>query len=148
MTDQLPEAQRIKVPPVMMIEVRSSTDVMQARNTARRAASLLNFSTASRAQLAGAVASLISIILNAGQQQMVHVHGVKQGVQVGLMIRCDAPWLAGSSLDNATVALKSKLGTMMDEVRVSAGNPPSIEMVLWRTPDRTLPAKPKTEPLK
>ncbi len=148
MTDQLPDAQRIKVPPVMMIEVRSSTDVVQARNTARRAASLLNFNTASRAQLAGAVASLISIILNAGQQEVVHVHGVKQGVQVGLMIRCDATWLLGGSLENATVALKTKLGTMMDEVRVATGSPPSIEMVLWRTPDRTLPTKPKTEPLK
>lgn len=143
MTDQLPDAQRIKVPPVMMIDVRSSTDIVQARNTARRAASLLNFNTASRAQLAGAVASLVSIILNAGQQQLVHVNGVKQGVQVGMMIRCDAPWLsAASSLDNAAVALKTKLGPMMDEVRVVANEPPSIEMVLWLTPERTLPTKP------
>ncbi|PJF42534.1 MAG: hypothetical protein CUN55_09915 [Phototrophicales bacterium] len=142
MTDQLPDAQRIKIPPVMMIDVRSSTDIVQARNIARRAASLLNFNTASRAQLAGAVASLISIILNAGQQQIVHIHGIKQGGQVGLMVRCDAAWLALNNLENASVALKSKIGAMMDEVRVIAGDPPSIEMVLWRTPERTLPAKP------
>ena len=54
------DAQRIKIPPVMLIEVEETADVMQARNTARRAASLLGFDTASRAQIAGAVASLVT----------------------------------------------------------------------------------------
>ena len=132
---------RTKIPPVMLIEVQSSTDVMQARNTARRAASLLGFNTASRAQIAGAVAELVTIIVNAGEHQVVHLHGVKEAVQLGIMIRCDAHWLGASSLDNAVVALKTKLGQMMDEVNIVEAEPPRIEMILWRSDERKLANK-------
>ncbi|MCB9436904.1 MAG: hypothetical protein H6673_07915 [Anaerolineales bacterium] len=135
------EAQRIKVPPVMLIEVEDSMDLMLARNTARRAASLLGFNTASRAQIAGAVASLVSIILNAGEQQVIHLHGLRQGVTTGLQIRCEAPWLASASPENAALALKTKLGSMVDEAVLVAGDPPSIEMVLWRSEARSMPRK-------
>ncbi len=130
------EAQRIKVPPVMIIEVEDSMDVMLARNTARRAASLLGFNTASRAQVAGAVASLVEIILNAGEQQVIHLHGLRQGARTGLQVRCEAPWLASASPENASVALRTKLGRMMDEVTLVAGEPPSIELILWRSDER------------
>jgi hypothetical protein len=132
------EVGRIKIPPVMLIEVEDSADVMQARNTARRAAALLSFNTASRAQIAGAVASLVTIILNAGVHELVHLHGIKQGVEIGLMVRCNASWLNSASLDNATVALRSKLGQMMDEVQLVNAETPRIELVLWRTPERRL----------
>ncbi len=133
-----PEVQRIKVPPVMLIQVEDSMDLMLARNTARRAASLLGFNSASRAQIAGAVTALVNIILNAGEQQVVNLHGLRQGVELGLQVRCDAPWLASASPENAGVALRTKLGTMMDEVQLVPGEPPCIEMVLWRSDDRAL----------
>lgn len=132
------DANRIKIPPVMLIEVKDSADVMQARNTARRAASLLSFNTASRAQIAGAVASLVTIILNAGVHEMVHLHGIKDGTELGIMIRCNASWLNSASIENATVALRSKLGEMMDEVKLVDESPPRIEMILWRTAHRRL----------
>ena len=130
------DAQRIKVPPVMIIEVEDSMDVMLARNTARRAASLLGFNTSSRAQVAGAVASLVEIILNAGEQQVIHLHGLRQGAKTGLQVRCEAPWLASASPENASVALRTKLGKMMDEVNLVSNDPPSIELVLWRSDER------------
>lgn len=130
------DVQRIKVPPVMIIEVEDSMDVMLARNTARRAASLLGFNTASRAQVAGAVASLVEIILNAGEQQVIHLHGLRQGANTGLQVRCEAPWLASASPENASVALRTKLGKMMDEVNLVSNDPPSIELVLWRSGER------------
>lgn len=130
------DPQRIKVPPVMVIEVEDSMDVMLARNTARRAASLLGFNTAFRAQVAGAVASLVSIILNAGERQVIHLHGLRQGVRRGLQVRCGAPWLASASPENAAVALRAKLGAMMDEVTLVAGDPPGIEMILWLSDER------------
>jgi hypothetical protein len=130
------DAQRIKVPPVMIIEVEDSMDVMLARNTARRAASLLGFNTSSRAQVAGAVASLVEIILNAGEQQVIHLHGLRQGAKTGLQVRCEAPWLASASPENASVALRTKLGRMMDEVTLVSNDPPSIELVLWRSDER------------
>ena len=130
------DVQRIKVPPVMIIEVEDSMDVMLARNTARRAASLLGFNTASRAQVAGAVASLVEIILNAGEQQVIHLHGLRQGANTGLQVRCEAPWLASASPENASVALRTKVGKMMDEVNLVSNDPPSIELVLWRSNER------------
>lgn len=139
--NQMQGTQRAKIPPVMLIDVQTSTDVMQARNTARRAASLLGFNTASRAQIAGAVAELVTIIVNAGQHQIIHLHGVKEAVQLGIMIRCDAHWMAAASIENAAVALRTKLGQMMDEVQVVEGDPPRIEMILWRTEERRLTTK-------
>ncbi|NDJ85117.1 MAG: hypothetical protein GYB66_04460 [Chloroflexi bacterium] len=131
------EGQRIKIPPVMLIEVEDSMDVMLARNTARRAASLLGFNTASRAQIAGAVASLVNIILNAGEHQVINLHGLRQGARTGLQVRCNANWLATASPENAAVALRTKLGSMMDEVSLVPGSPPSIELVLWLTDERS-----------
>ncbi len=142
-----PDAQRIKIPPVMLIEVEDSMDIMLARNTARRAASLLGFNTAYRAQVAGAVASLVNIVLNAGERQIIHLHGLRQGVKAGLQVRCGAHWLASASPENAAVALRTKLGGMMDEVNLVPGEPPYIEMVLWLSDDRASPSIYKTQPV-
>ena len=128
---------RITVPPVMMIRVEDTMDVMIARNTARRAASLLGFSPASRAQIATAVAALTDIILNSEARQDIQLHGLRIGSQMGIQISCDAPWLASASPDNALIALRAKLGDMMDEVDLDPGSPPRIRMVLWLSPGRT-----------
>ncbi len=128
---------RVTVPPIMVIRVEDTMDVMIARNTARRAASLLGFSSASRAQIATAVATLTDIILNVEARQTIHLHGLRNGAQMGIQVSCEAPWLAGASTDNALVALQSKLGEMMDEVTLEPGPPPRIKMVLWLSPGRT-----------
>ncbi len=122
---------RVTVPPVMLIRVEDTMDTMIARNTARRAASLLGFSSASRAQIATAVAALTDIILNAEGHQVIHLHGLRNGVQLGIQVSCEAPWLASASHDNALIALRSKLGDMMDEVDLESGSPPRIKMVMW-----------------
>jgi hypothetical protein len=141
-TVRMQEAQRIKIPPVMMIQVEDSMDVMLARNIARRAAALLGFNTATRAQIASAVASLVGIILNAGEKQMINLHGIKMGAETGIQVRCDAPWLASAKPDNALVALRTKMGKMMDEVNLVIGEPPRIEMVLWCNDERRTPRNP------
>jgi hypothetical protein len=127
---------RVVVPPVMVIRVEDSMDVMIARNTARRAASLLGFSSVSRAQIATAVAALADIILNVEARQTIHLHGLRNGVQMGIQVSCEAPWLAGASPDNALIALRSKLGEIMDEIDVETGQPPHINMVLWLSAGR------------
>jgi len=118
------DAQRIKVPPVMIIEVEDSMDVMLARNTARRAASLLGFNTSSRAQVAGAVASLVEIILNAGEQQVIHLHGLRQGAKTGLQVRCEAPWLASASPENASFPMIHPASNWFYGVLMSAKHAP------------------------
>ncbi len=128
---------RVVVPPVMGIQIQDSMDVMIARNTARRAASLLGFSSSSRAQFATAVAVLADIIVNAGAQQTIHLNGLRNGAQTGIQVSCEASWLAGASPDDALVALHSKLGEMMDEVTVEVGTPSKIVMILWLSATRT-----------
>ncbi len=136
------EGQRVKIPPVMVIQVEDSMDVMLARNIARRAASLLGFNTSSRAQVASAVASLVGVILNAGERQVINLHGLRQGVEVGIQVICDAPWLADASPENATVALRAKMGKIMDEISLVSTATPHIEMVLWLTPERSKQSTP------
>jgi hypothetical protein len=139
------EAQRVKIPPVMVIQVEDSMDVMLARNIARRAASLLGFNTASRAQIASAVASLVGVILNAGERQVINLHGLRQGVETGIQVLCDAPWLGDASPENAAVALRAKMGKIMDEITLVPGETPRIEMLLWLTPERSSSSTPPAQ---
>ncbi len=127
---------RVVVPPIMMIHVEDTMDVMIARNTARRASSLLGFSSVSRAQIATAVAALADIILNVEARQTIHLHGLRDGVDIGIQVSCEAPWLASASPDDALIALRSKLGEIMDEIDVEPGPPPRIVMILWLEPGR------------
>src|ERR1700694_4105781 len=133
----IPGNSRIVIPPVMGIQVEDSMDVMIARNTARRAATLIGFSSASRAQIASAVAVLADIIVNAEQPQTIHLNGVRNGAQSGVQISCAATWLAGANPEDALVALRSKVGDMMDEVTIEGVTPPKISMVLWLSAART-----------
>lgn len=131
------ESSRAAIPPIMVIRVEDTMDVMIARNTARRAASLLGFSSVSRAQIATAVAALADIILNVEARQTIHLHGIRDGVDMGIQVSCEAPWLASASPDNALIALRSKLGDIMDEIDVEPGPPPRIVMILWLDAGRT-----------
>jgi hypothetical protein len=132
-----PSGSRVVIPPVMGIQVTDVMDVMIARNTARRAASLLGFSASSRAQIASGVAVLADVILNSGAEQTIHLNGIRNGAQTGVQVSCDAPWLAGASPEDALIALRSKLSDMMDEVIIEPGSPPRIVMVLWLSSART-----------
>lgn len=128
---------RVVIPPVMGIHVQDSMDVMIARNTARRTAALLGFSSTNRAQIASAVAVLADIIVNAEQPQTIHLNGLRNGAQTGIQISCSAPWLAGANPDDALFVLRGKLGDMMDEVSINSGELPKISMILWLSAART-----------
>jgi hypothetical protein len=133
----VPGGSRIVTPPVLSVQVVDAMDVMIARNTARQAASLLGFSSASRAQIAAAVAVLADTIVGSESPQTIHLNGLRNGAQSGLQVSCTAPWLAGANPDDALVALRSKIGDMMDEVAVEPGTPPKISMILWLSAART-----------
>ncbi len=117
-------------PPIMSVKVEDSMDIMIVRDTVRRAAGLLGFSPAQRAQLATAAATLAELVLKTGESHNIHLNGVVSGVQNGLQIASQAPWLAGASTGNVLVALRSKLGALVDEIRLE-GDIPTIVMVMW-----------------
>ena len=118
-------------PPVMSVQIEDSMDIMIVRDTVRRAGNLLGFSPANRAQLASASASLAELILKTGQPQTLHLNGVRQGEKIGLQVSSDAPWLANVSASNVLIALRSKLGDLVDEILLAGENPPTIYMVMW-----------------
>jgi hypothetical protein len=118
-------------PPVMAVKVEDGMDIMIVRDTARRAAGLLGFSPANRAQLSTAAATLAELVLKTGEAQTIHLNGVINGDKMGLQISSQAPWLAGVSANNVLVALRSKLGDLVDEILLEGKQPPTILMVMW-----------------
>jgi len=118
-------------PPVMSVRVEDGMDIMIVRDTVRRAGSLLGFSPADRAQLASAAASLAELVLKTGEPQELNLNGVRQGQKSGLQISSEAPWLANVAAANVLIALRSKLGDLVDEILVEGDDPPTIFMVMW-----------------
>jgi hypothetical protein len=118
-------------PPVMSVKVEDSMDIMIVRDTTRRAASLLGFTPAHRAQLASAAATLAELVLKTGEVHTIHLNGVVDGMRDGLQISSETPWLAGVSANNVLVALRSKLGDLVDEIVLSGVEPPTIIMIMW-----------------
>ena len=127
-------------PPVMSVNIEDSMDIMIVRDTVRRAGNLMGFPPSSRAQLASAAATLAELILKTGEPQTLHLNGVAQGTKSGLQISSDVPWLANVSTSNVLIALRSKLGDLVDEILMEGENPPTIYMIMWLSSKRTYPA--------
>ena len=124
-------------PPVMSVRVEDAMDIMIVRDTVRRAASLLGFSPAHRAQLASAAATLAELVLKTGEAHTIHLNGVIDGTRTGLQISSETPWLAGVSANNVLIALRSKLGDLVDEILLEGEAPPTIIMIMWLNEART-----------
>lgn len=119
-------------PPVMSVRVEDSMDIMIVRDTTRRAASLIGFSPAHRAQLASAASTLAELVLKTGEAHTVQLNGVIDGARHGLQVSSETPWLAGVSVNNVLIALKSKMGDLVDEIRlVNNDEMPIILMIMW-----------------
>ncbi len=118
-------------PPIMSVKVEDSMDIMIVRDTARRAAGLLGFTPAHRAQLSSAAATLAELVLKTGEAHTIRLTGVVNGSQVGLQISSETPWLAGVSANNVLVALRSKMGDLVDEILLQGEDAPTIIVVMW-----------------
>ena len=128
-------------PPVMSVRVEDTMDIMIVRDTVRRAAGLLGFTPGHRAQLASAAATLAELVLKTGEAHTIHLNGVINGAKIGLQISSETPWLAGVSANNVLIALRSKLGELVDEILLEGSTPPAIIMIMWlnETPRRVIP---------
>lgn len=124
-------------PPVMSVQVEDSMDVMIVRDTVRQAGSLLGFSPANRAQLASAAATLAELVLKTGDSETLYLNGVAQGTKSGLQVSVDAPWLENVSSTNVLIALRSKLGDLVDEILLEGEKPPTIFMIMWLSDARS-----------
>lgn len=119
-------------PPIMSVNVEDSMDIMIVRDTTRRAAGLLGFTPAHRAQLSSAAATLAELVLKTGDAHTIRLTGVVDGAQIGLQISSETPWLAGVSANNVLVALQSKMGELVDEIMVQENkDSPRIIIIMW-----------------
>lgn len=120
-------------PPVLSVRVEDTMDVMIVRDTTRKAANLIGFSPAHRAQLASAAATLAELVLKTGEPHTVNLNGVlKAGHSAGLQISAEAPWLEGYSINNVIVGLKSKMGDLVHEIMLDeSGDNPTVIMIMW-----------------
>lgn len=124
-------------PPVMSVQIESAMDIMIVRNTARRASGLLGFTPAHQAQLASAAATLAELVLKTGELHVVHFSGVVNINQKGVQISITMPWLSGVSEHNVLIALRSKLGDLVDEILIEGDTPPTVIMIMWRSDNDT-----------
>ncbi len=122
-------------PPVLNVHVEDSMDIMIVRDTTRRAGGLLGFSPAYRAQLASAAATLADLVLKTGESHTINLNGVVDKTKIGLQISSETPWLEGVSANNVMIALKSKMGELVDEIMLDE-DPATIMMVMWLTDER------------
>jgi len=118
-------------PPVMSVRVEDAMDIMIVRDTTRRASSLIGFSPAHRAQLSSAAATLAELVLKTGEAHTIHLNGIVEGMRTGLQISSETPWLAGVSANNVLIALKSKMGDLVDDITLQGNDPPTILMIMW-----------------
>lgn len=106
-------------------------DIMIVRDTTRRAAGLLGFSPAHRAQLASAAATLAELVLKTGEAHTIHLNGVVDGAKNGLQISSETPWLTNAPAANVLIALKSKMGDLVDDIFLEREPSPSIVLIMW-----------------
>jgi hypothetical protein len=125
------------IPPVMTVRVEDAMDIMIVRDTTRRAAGLVGFSPAHRAQLSSASATLAELVLKTGEVHTIRMTGVSDGNQRGLQISLTTPWLAGVSANNILIALRSKLGELVDEILLTGDDEPTIVMIMWLNKERS-----------
>lgn len=129
----------IAIPPILSVTIEDSMDIMIARDTARRAASLLGFSPAFRAQLAGAAAALAELVLKTGSAHELNYNGVRNGgARTGVQISCTAPWLGSVAASNVVIALRAKMGDLVDDIEVKEGDAPTIVMTMWLSDPRKM----------
>jgi len=124
-------------PPVMTVRVEDAMDIMIVRDTARRAAGLVGFAPAHRAQLSTASATLAELVLKSGEVHTIQMTGVADAGRRGLQISLTTPWLANVSANNVLVALRTKLGELVDEILLVGDHEPTIIMVMWLSAQRT-----------
>jgi hypothetical protein len=118
-------------PPILSVAIEDAMDIMILRNTARQAGSLIGFNPARRAQLSSAAAALGELVLKTGDVHTIHLNGVIDGIRLGLQISARTPWLADVPATNVLVALRSKVGDLVDEITISDDDEPIVRMFVW-----------------
>lgn len=129
------------LPPVVSVSVEGGLDVMVASDSARRLADLRGFSPVYQAIIAGTVQALSELVIKTHEGHILQIHGVQDRSRNGIQIACEVAWLAGVPVDKLKAGLKTKLEGLADEISITQEKIPTIEVVIWLTPERQLTRK-------
>jgi hypothetical protein len=120
------------IPPILSVKVQDSVDVMIVRDTARRASSLLGFIPSFQAKLASAAAALAELVLHTRTLHEINFNGVQSGDRIGVQVSCIVPWLANAPAHRVELALRLKIGSLVDEIVFEQEETSIIMLTLWQ----------------
>ncbi len=120
------------IPPIISVKVQDNVDVMITRDTARRVSSMLGFMPAYQAKLASAAAVLAELVLHTRTLHELNFNGVRHGDRVGVQVSMVVPWLVDVVADRVQMALRLKLGSLVDEIVFMQGETAIISLTLWQ----------------
>jgi hypothetical protein len=121
------------IPPILSVKVQDNVDVMIARDTARRASSLLGFAPSSQAKLASAAAVLAELVLHTRTLHELNFNGVRHGERIGVQVSCVVPWLVDVPANRVEMALHLKLGSLVNEITFIQRETAVIFLTLWQS---------------
>lgn len=120
------------IPPILSVKVQDNVDVMITRDTARRASSLLGFAPSFQAKLASAAAVLAELVLHTRTLHELNFNGLQIGDRIGVQVSCVVPWLADAPANRVALALRLKVGNLVDEIVFEQEDTPIIVLTLWQ----------------
>jgi hypothetical protein len=120
------------IPPILSVKVQDNVDVMITRDTARRASSLLGFLPSFQAKLASAAAVLAELVLHTRTVHELNFNGVRHGRRIGVQVSCVVPWLVDVPANRVEMALRVKLGNLVDEIALIQAETAVIFLTLWQ----------------
>jgi hypothetical protein len=120
------------IPPIISVKVQDNVDVMITRDTARRVSSMLGFKPAPQARLASAAAVLAELVLHTRTLHELNFNGVRHGDRIGVQVSLVVPWLVDVVADRVQMALRLKLGSLVDEIVFMQGDTAIISLTLWQ----------------
>lgn len=121
------------IPPILSVKVQDNVDVMIARDTARRASSLLGFPPSSQAKLASAAAVLAELVLHTRTLHELNFNGVRHGERIGVQVSCVVPWLVDVPANRVEMALHLKLGSLVNEITFIQRETAVIFLTVWQS---------------
>jgi hypothetical protein len=72
----------------------------------------------------------------------MNFNGVSNGDKTGVQLSVATPWLAGVAQGNVMIALRQKLGDLIDEIILEGDDVPMIVTVMWRNENENASAQP------
>ena len=126
----------IIVPPVVSTSISTDDDIIVARDTARRVAMLLGLSPLLQARYSTIAAEISRLVIRTDQYHRMDFYGIQQGMDTGIQLGCQMPWLVNKPYDLVCLGLEQKLDALADVIEVTDVDAlPYARFTIWCAKD-------------